>query len=304
MSSVLKAVSEALVETVRAAEAGVVRVEARSRLPSSGVILSAAEGLVVTSSHGLEREREIRVGLAGGHTLPARLVGRDAGTDLAVLRLEASGLPQPAWAEAAGEPSPLQVGSLVLALGRPGPSVLATFGIISATEDGWRTPNGGFVETFVQTDAVMYPGFSGGALVSVEAQVLGMVSSGLVPGLSVALPTATVRRVVGRLVAHKPVRAAYLGVTTQPVRLPAALGHELGQAEGLLLTHVEPGSPAEHGQLVQGDTLVTLNGQPLRSLNDLLRLLHTGAAAGEPAGLRLVRAGEVRQATVTLGDRP
>jgi S1-C subfamily serine protease len=297
MSDVLQAVSTALVETVAVAEAGVVRVEGRRRLPASGIVWSA-DGIVVTAHHTLEREHELRLGLAGGQSVPARLIGRDPSTDLAVLRAEAHGLAAPAWAE----PASLAVGSLALALGRPGEKILATLGILSAVDDAWTTPGGGQIDHYVQTDAVMYPGFSGGPLIDAECRVMGMNSSALVQGLGVAVPLPTVRRVVEALLSGRSVRRGYLGVTAQAVPLPEALAESLGQATGLLLTHIEPRSPADRGRLVQGDTLVTLAGRPLRSLADLQAILG-GEPAGAPVDLTLVRAGAVRSATLTLGER-
>jgi S1-C subfamily serine protease len=187
----------------------VVRVEARQRLPGTGVVWSA-DGVIVTASHIVERDHNLQLGLADGRSVAAKLLGRDPGTDLAVLKADATGLPQPVWAE----PAALEVGRLVLALGRTGGKVLATLGIIGAVDQGWHTPAGGFVDYYVQSDTVMYPGFSGGPLVEAgERQVLGVNSSALVSGLSVTVPAPTVRRTVEALLEHKRVRRGYLGVT-------------------------------------------------------------------------------------------
>ena len=302
MSEILTAVSLALVETVAAMEGSVVRVEARQRLPASGVVWSEA-GLIVTSAHAVERDRDIRVGLADGRVLPARLLGRDPGTDLALLQAEAGagplGLAVPAWAEAEA----LAAGSLVLALGRPGGKVLATLGIISAVDAGWNTPAGGFVDHFVQTDNVMYPGFSGGPLVGADQRVLGVNTSALVSGLSVTLPTPTVQRVVDALRHNRRVRRGYLGVQAQAVALPEAMRERLKQESGLLLTHIEPNSPAARSRLVQGDTLVTLNGRPLRSLSDLALLLNGDPGDGGQVTAQVVRGGQVRELPVAIGER-
>jgi S1-C subfamily serine protease len=297
MSEILSAVSQALVETVAAVEGGVVRVEARQRLPGSGVVWSAA-GLIVTSAHIVERDENIRIGLADGRVLPARLLGRDPGTDLALLQAEAGALPVPTWAEA----DALGAGSLVLALGRPGGKILATMGIVSAVDQGWNTPTGGFVDHYVQTDTVMYPGFSGGPLVDVNHTVLGVNTSALVSGLSVTIPTATVRRVVEALRYNKRVRRGYLGVQAQAVALPDTLRERLQQESGLLLIHVEPNSPAAESRLVQGDTLVTLNGRPLRSLQDLALVLN-GDQGESQAVAQVVRAGQVRELPIVIGER-
>jgi S1-C subfamily serine protease len=297
MTAILQQVSAALVETVAAAEPGVVRVEGRRRLPSTGLVWSA-DGLIVTSSHALERERDLSIGLSGDRRVAATLVGRDAATDLAVLRAEASGLTALPWAA----PDEAAVGTLVLALGRPSHNILATLGLLSAVDGPWTTPAGGQIDHYLQTDAVMYPGFSGGPLVTGDLRVVGMNSSSLVPGLGVAVPLPTIQRVVEALTQGKRVFRGYLGVTAQSVKLPESLAAQLGQTNGLLLTHVEPRSPADKGRLVQGDTLVQLNGRPLRDLRDLQAVLG-GEAASSPVPLKLVRAGSLREVTVTIGER-
>jgi S1-C subfamily serine protease len=194
------------------------------------------------------------------------------------------------------------VGGLALALGRPGDKVLATLGVVSALDGGWTTRAGGLIDHYVQSDAVMYPGFSGGPLLDAEGRVIGLNSSALMQGLSLALPLPTVRRVVEMAPNGRTVRRGYLGVTAQAVPLPRVLAETLGQATGLLLTHIEPRSPADRGRLVQGDTLVTLDGKPLRSLQDLQHVLGANEP-GREAPVRLVRAGAVREAQVVLGER-
>jgi S1-C subfamily serine protease len=297
VAEVLKAVSEALVETVAAAEAGVVRVDARRRLGASGIVWSE-DGVIVTANHVVERDHDIQVGLAGGQSVAATLLGRDAGADLAVLRAEARGLKAPAWSE----PDSLAVGGLVLALGRPGDKLLATLGIISALDDGWTTPGGGQIDHYLQTDAAMYPGFSGGPIIDAQQRVAGLNSSSLVAGLSLAVPAPTVRRTVQAVLSGRPVRRGYLGITALPVPLPDVVRERLGQETGLLLTHVEPKSPAEKSRLIQGDTLVTLNGRPVRSLPDLQAVLH-GDPVGGQVQARVVRAGALRDLDVTIGER-
>jgi S1-C subfamily serine protease len=296
VAEVLKALSEALVETAAAAEAGVVRVDARRRLGASGIVWSE-DGVIVTANHVVERARDIQVGLAGGQSVAATLLGRDAGADLAVLRAEARGLKAPAWSE----PDSLAVGGLVLALGRPGDKLLATLGIISALDDGWTTPGGGQIDHYLQTDAAMYPGFSGGPIIDAYQRVAGLNSSSLVAGLSLAVPAPTVRRTVEAVLSGRPVRRGYLGITAQPVPLPDVVRERLGQETGLLLTHVEPKSPAEKSRLIQGDTLVTLNGRPVRSLPDLQAVLN-GDPVGGQVPAKVVRAGALRDLDVTIGD--
>jgi S1-C subfamily serine protease len=301
MANVLLDLSDDLATIVATGGEAVVRVDARGRLPASGVWWSA-DGLVVTTHHVVERDESIVVGLADGQTLDATLVGRDPSTDLALLRVQTQGgepsLVPPAWASADG----LKVGHLVLALGRPGRTVQATLGVVSALGGSWRTRGGGHIDRYLQTDVVMYPGFSGGALVNAAGNVVGINTSALVRGTSLALPAETVRRVVEDLVAHGQVRRGYLGVGTQPARLPATVAEQLGQKTGLLLVSVEPGSPAEQGGLFMGDTLVSLDGQPVRHHDDLLALL-AGDRVGQTVPVRIVRSGQVQELQVTIGER-
>jgi S1-C subfamily serine protease len=298
MTEVLQNLSNGLAETVEKAGPGVVRVEGRRRLPASGVVWSS-DGVIVTAHHVVERDENIGVGLLGGETIAATLVGRDPSTDLAVLRVEAADLAPPTWAE----PESLRVGHLVLGLGRPGRTVQATLGIVSALGGSWQTPAGGSVDPYLQTDLVMYPGFSGGPLVDVDGGVLGLNTSALLRGISLTVPTSTVRQVVGTLLAHGRVRRGYLGVGAQPVRLPADLAEELGQETALLLVSVEPDGPAGQGGLLLGDTIVALDGQPVRHMDELLALLG-GDRVGTSAPVRFVRGGQTQELTVTIGERP
>jgi len=228
----------------------------------------------------------------------ARLVGRDPATDLAVLRADASGLEAAPLADDEG----LRVGHLVLSLGRPGRTVQATLGIVSALGQAWRTMGGGQIDRYLQTDTAMYPGFSGGPLVDAAGRVLGINSSALLRGISLTVPVATVRRLVETLLAHGHVPRGHLGVKVQPVRLPSAVATRIGQETGVLLLSVEAGSPAERAGLLLGDTIVALDEQPVRDIDDLMALL-SGDRVGSAVPVRVLRGGEVRDLTVTIGDR-
>jgi S1-C subfamily serine protease len=298
MSEFLSELSTAMAGVVESAGRSVVRVEGRRRLAASGIIWSD-DGVIVTAHHVVQHDGEIGVGLPGGELMAARLVGRDPVTDLAVLRVEARGL----RAATSAPDEDLRVGHLVLALGRPGRTVQATHGIISALGESWRTPAGGQVERYLQTDVVMYPGFSGGPLADVEGRVIGLNTSALLRGVSLALPAPTLTRVVETLLTHGRMRRGYLGVTAQPVRLPQATAQHLDQETGLLLAAVNAGSPAEAAGLALGDTLVALGGQPLRHMDDLVALL--GAEhIDQGVSVRYLRGGQLQEATVVVGARP
>lgn len=296
MSSVLASLSDGLAAAVEIAGQSTLRIEARRRMPASGIAWSA-DGLIVTADHAVEQDENIVVGLPDGQSVAAALIGRDPTTDLALLRASAA-LQPPAWVE----PDTLRVGQLALALGRPGQTVQATLGIISALGEGWRTAAGGAIDRYLQTDVVMYAGFSGGPLVNVAGQVVGLNSSALLRGVSPAIPAPTLRRVVATLLAHGRVRRGYLGVSTQRVRLPASLAEQVGQETGLLVGSVVADSPAERGGLFLGDTIVAVAGEPVRHHDDLLAKL-SGDRVGQAVSLRIVRGGQVQQISVTLGER-
>ena len=297
MSSIALELSEAFANLVESAARSVVRVEARSRGPSSGAVWST-DGTIVTASHAVEDEDDIEIGLADGTTLPATFVGRDHGTDLAILKVTAKDLPRPAWLE----PDSLKVGHLVLAVSRPGRSARAAHGIVSALAASWRSPAGGRLERYVESDLPLQPGFSGSLLLDASGRVLGLNTSGLVRGHALAIPTATVRRVVESILAHGRVRRGYLGIGTQPVRLGAALEAKLGQETGLLIAQVEPGSPAEKGGLLLGDVLVAIDAEPVRSVPELLALLDE-ERVGRTVTTRVVRGGETKELPLVVGFR-
>jgi S1-C subfamily serine protease len=293
----LSNLSNALTKTVESGDQSVVRVEARRRLPASGIIWSP-DGVIVTAHHIVKRDEDIRLGLPDGKVVPARLVGRDRTTDLAVLRADVEGLIAPAWSDSTN----LRVGHLVLALGRPGKRVMATLGIVSALNENWRTPTGGQIDRYLQTDVVMYPGFSGGLLLSAEGEGLGLNTSALLRGVSMSIPYPTLQRVVEALLAHGRVRRGYLGVGGQPVRLPGELTKELDQETGILLVSVDPDSPAGRGGLVLGDTIITFNNKPIRHLDDLLELL-SEEVVGVEVPLQILRGGQIQELRIVVGER-
>lgn len=299
MTTLLQQVSDDLAATVEAVSPGLVRVEARRRFPASGIVWSP-DGVIVTAHHVIEQDEAVQVGLHGGQTVTATLLGRDATTDLAVLRVGAQ-LTPPVWAEAAL--ASLRVGHLVLGVGRPAQRAQATLGIVSALGENWRTPTGGLLERYVQTDVVMFPGFSGGPLMNAAGQVLGLNTSALLRGLSLTVSIATLHRVVGMILTHGKIRRGYLGVSTQPVRLPASLREKVEQETGLLLITVEPQSPAELGGLLLGDTLIALDDTSIRHPDDLLALL-SADRIGATIRVRMVRGGQVQEHALVVGERP
>ena len=297
MSDVLSQLSEEMAAAVERAAASLVRVEGRRRMPASGIIHSA-DGIIVTANHVVERDDNVRVGLPNGETVSAQVVGRDPSTDIALLRVNASGLTPANW----DLDKAARVGHLVLALGRPEQTVQATLGVVSALGEGWRTAMGGVIDTYVQTDVTMYPGFSGGALLSASGYFVGLNSSALARGVSVTIPAVTIARVAGTLLQHGRVKQGYLGVSAQPVRLSSAVAQQTNQETGLMLLAVEDNSPAANGGLAMGDTIITMDGQSVRMMDDLMGLL-TGDRVGKSVPVKIVRGGTVHDLNITVGER-
>ncbi len=295
MSSSFQKLSEDFADAVEAASAAVVRVEARRRIPATGIVWSA-DGLILSAHHVVRRDDNIQIGLADGSSVSAQVVGRDPSTDLALLKAEANGLTPLTQAES------IRVGNLALALGRPGKTVQATFGVVSAYGDSWRTAMGGEIDRYLQTDVLMYPGFSGGPLIGAGAALLGLNTSALASGVSTAVPLETLQRVATTLLAHGRIQRGYLGVSTQRVRLPENLQAEVGQKSGLLIVAVEPDSPAEAGGLLLGDTIVKLGETAVTRHEDLLYQL-SGNLVNQKTPIIAIRGGELRTFNVTIAER-
>jgi S1-C subfamily serine protease len=288
--------SNALAGAVERTGSAVVRVEGRRGAPSSGVAF--AEDVLVTADHVLEADEGVTVGLPDGGTAHANVIGRDPGTDLAALRLEGARLGAPSWGDLDG----LKVGHLVLAVSRPGRTAQARLGIVAALGDAWRSPAGGRLDRYLQSDVALHAGFSGSALVDVAGRLRGLNTTGLLRATAMAVPAPTVRRVVESLLAHGRVRRGFLGIGTQPVRLPAAAQQQVGQGSALLISSVQAGGPAERAGLMLGDVLVSLDGHALTHPAELLPLLDEERIAAE-ARARVLRGGELREVPIVIGAR-
>lgn len=294
------ALSNELAETTTEAGKSVVAVHGR-RHPSSGVVF--APDAIVTASHTVKRDDEIAIITAPGVSARARVAGRDPGTDLAVLRLD-----QPIGEGVArwGDASRLRVGDFVLALGRSWRgNVVASSGIISGLiQAPWRTWRNGELDAFIRPDLTMYPGFSGGPLVSAGGDFLGINTAGL-HRQGITIPAATVSRVARELLEKGRIERPYLGLGMQAVPLPESLRARLNlkTSEGLLVVHLEPEGAAEKAGLLLGDLLIELDGEPVtdtESVQDALRK----RKVGDTAKATLVRAGAITSVKLVLQARP
>ncbi len=294
----LVALSDAMVEAVSLAGMSTVLVNARRRLPATGIAYAA--DLILTADHVVERDEDITVALPDGSEIKATVAGRDPGSDLALLRLEKSAATPAKPAD--GEARP---GQIVLALGRPTLNgIQASLGIVSAVGGPARTGRGGFIERYLRTDAIPYPGFSGGPLVDASGAIVGINTSGLAHGDSIAIPASIAWQTAGVLAKHGHVRRGFLGIRSQPVELPEAAQKELKrqQATGLLLVGIEDKSPASEGGLILGDVLVGIAGHVVADPDELLGHL-VGEVVGKPTPVEILRGGERRTVTVIVGER-
>jgi S1-C subfamily serine protease len=296
MSNVLVELSNAMAAAAEKAGASTVLVNARRRMPASGIAFAA--DLVLTADHVIEQEDGITVVLPDGAEIPAKLAGRDPGSDLAVLRLEK------AAAKPAETSSEAKIGALVLALGRPSrEGIEVSLGVVSAMGGPVRTPQGS-IDRFIRTDTTPFPGFSGGPLVDAEGRVLGLNTSGFGRGIGLTLPADVAWKVADQLAKHGSVQRGYLGIRSQGVELSASVQKLLKreQAAGLLVVSVEENSPAEASGMIVGDILAGIDGQPVTDHDELFACL-SGDAVGKSLPAEILRGGQPQTLKVKIGVR-
>jgi S1-C subfamily serine protease len=239
----------------------------------SGVII-APDGYTLTNSHVVHGASRLEVSLSDGRTVPAQLVGDDPATDLAVLRIDSSGLP----AAQLGDSDGLRVGQLVIAIGNPlGFQATVTAGVVSAVGRSLRSQSGQLIENIIQTDAAVNPGNSGGPLVDSRGRVIGINTAIIqgAQGIGFAIPVNTARWVAGLLIKEGRVRRAFLGITSElrPLHVRIAREHGLSEARGIGVIQVMPGGPADRAGIRVDDVIIALDGTPMSSFSDLQRFL-------------------------------
>ncbi len=254
----------------------------------SGVIITP-DGYCVTNSHVVEEGTTYKVTQAEGSTYNAELIGKDTATDLALLRIQTSGLP----IAGLGDSDKLQVGQLVIAIGNPlGFQNTVTAGVVSALGRSLRSRNGRLIENIIQTDAALNPGNSGGPLVNSRGLVIG-INTAIIPeaqGICFAIPVNTMRWVVTSIFREGKVTRAFLGIAGQTVPLPMRVVRhfQLAKDSGMQIVEVVPGSPAQTAGLRAGDIVISLDGNPITRVDDIHRSLGK-EVIGKGLTLRVLR---------------
>jgi len=254
----------------------------------SGFIFTP-DGLILTNSHVVHNAERIRVTLSDGRQLPAGLIGDDPETDLAVLSVIASDLPTVHFADSAA----INVGQLVIAIGNPyGFQYTVTAGVVSNLARSFRSQTGRLIDNIVQTDAALNPGNSGGPLVDWQGNVVG-VNTAIIPtaqGICFAIPSNTAQFVASRLIRDGRVKRSYVGIAGQnvPLHRRVVRFHNLDEETGVLIVGLEPDSPAAKAGLREGDVLLAANAAPVRTIDDLQRLL-TDERVGEAITFKILR---------------
>ena len=292
----LDAYSRAVIHAVDTVGPAVVKVQ-HGRGAGSGVIFTP-DGLILTNHHVVERAPHVDVILPDGRELRADVIGRDAGTDLAVLRVDQGPLP---WARF-GDSRRVRVGQVAIAIGNPyGFHHSVTSGIVSALGRSLRSRSGRLIDDIIQTDASLNPGNSGGPLVTTAGEVVGINTAMILPaqGLCFAIGINTAQFVASRLIRDGRIRRAYVGIAGQNVDLPRAIAraHQLAMSSGVLVASVEPQSPAAHAGLKEGDIIFGLGGGAVTAVDEVHRIL-SDDRIGQPTEVRILRRGERRTVTV------
>ncbi len=302
--ALLDSYSQTVSEVAARVSPAVVKIEARkgARGGSGSGFVFTANGYILTNSHVVHGASALDVVLHDGRRFQAEVVGDDPATDLAVVRVQADGLP----VLELGDSRSLRPGQVAIAIGNPyGFSYSVTAGVVSALGRSLRSESGRLMDDVIQTDAALNPGNSGGPLVDSRGRVVGVNSAVILPaqGLCFAIPIDTAKHVAGRLIEHGRIRRGFLGLGGQNVAVPRGLARRLGvEAEaGVLVIAVEPDGPAAEAGVEEGDLLIAYEGKPVTSVDDLHRAL-TEEKIGRSARLTVVRERGAEVLVVTPGE--
>ena len=264
----------------------------------SGFII-APDGYILTNSHVVHGASKMEVSLADGRVVPAALVGDDPETDLAVIRINASGLSHVTLADSRS----VRVGQIAIAIGSPfGFQQTVTAGVVSALGRSMRSQSGRLIDNIIQTDAALNPGNSGGPLVNSRGEVIGVNTAIILPaqGICFAIASNTAEFVAAWLIKEGRIRRSWIGVMGQnaPIHRRVVRFHRLAAEHGILVAGTEPNSPAKRAGLLEGDVIVAFGGEPVSSIDELHHHL-VAEVIGIPTTLTILRYTEKVDVTVT-----
>jgi S1-C subfamily serine protease len=258
-------------------------------------------GIIITAEHALRRDEEIHVTLPDGRVVPATLAGRDASTDLAVLKCAEAASPVAEISDV----STIKPGSLALVVGRTRASgPVAALGAVSLVAPERRTWIGAPLSPYVRLDVGLQPTAVGGAVIDAYGRAIGMATPRFARFGAIAVPASTVNRVVDALLRTGHIPHGYLGVGLHPIRLPDALRQSLQRNEktAAMVVEVEPDGPAHKAGIMIGDLLISFGGHPITRVEDVHAQL-AAEAIGKPIVVKLVRGGAAQETSVVVGER-
>ena len=300
MTTAWQQFSQDISNAVEVAGKSIVAVDGRAGHTSSGIVWR--RDAILTAAHAIRHETKIGVILGPGRAVTGRLAGRDRGTDIAVVKLDAEIEMPPAEF---GSTTAMSVGEFTVAVARTRRgNLVASAGIISGLMGEWQVGRRR-IDQFIRPDLTLYPGFSGGALVSVAGSVLGLNTSGLLRGRPITIPSSTLTRAGGEIAASGHVKQPYVGLIMQAVEIPESLRKSAGvnRDAGLLVMHVESGGPADSAGVFLGDVLLDIDGHGLTDLDDISEPL-ARKGAGQEVQTTLIRGGQQLQVKIRVGERP
>src|SRR5215470_12527482 len=300
MTTTWQQFSKDMSNAVEQAGKSIVAVDGRAGHTSGGIVWRRDS--ILTAAHAIRHETKIGVIFGPGQSVTGRLAGRDRGTDTALIKLDAEIELQPA---AVGNPSALSVGDFSVAVARTRRgNIVASAGVISGLMGEWQVARTR-IDQFIRPDLNLYPGFSGGALLDSTGALVGLNTSGLLRGTSIAIPSSTIVRIAEEISATGHVAKPYVGLVMQAVQIPDSLQKKSGVSHGagLLVMHVEPAGPADEAGVLLGDVLVDMDGRAFSDLDDLSEVLGE-KGAGQEVQTSLIRGGSRLQLAIRVGTRP
>jgi len=300
MSQELIELSNELAQSTGRAAASVVAVHTETRGSSSGVVWRS--GIIVTSEHALRRDEEIQVTLPNGRVVTATLAGRDASTDIAVLKCAEAD----SAVTGSADVEQVKPGSLTLVVGRTRASgPVAALGVVSLVALERRTWTGGSLTPYIRLDVSLQPTAIGGAVISPQAGTIGLATPRFARFGAIAVPASVINKIADTLLKKGCIPRGYLGVGLHPVTLPDNLRESLQRKEktAAIVLEIQPDGPAEKAGIVIGDILVSLAGHPIARPGDIQSLL-VGDAIGKSLPLKFARGGSIQESHIVVAERP